>query len=310
MKKLRLIFILFSFVTFVSGTVLADKKKVVKIGAGSLLEGYYSLGITLCRYISNANDGIKCEVVPTTGSLENLQLLQEGKIDFAFTLSNLALVSYQGKGSFAKTKPFKDIRQLLRLHDEYFTVIVKDADKILVFSDLDGKKISNGPPNSDSSVAYQALESYYKFNKNPVDIELLHEDYAKKFCKGTIDAIMLMTAHPSGLVNFITHKCESDFVTIDNDKIDLLIKNNPGFHKVTLKAGGYPGITTPQQTVAVTSIFVAGPLADKVMVENFRKYLSLRIPRFKMSDPILYNLDDAHFTSEFVLPRFKFDTTE
>lgn len=283
----------------------ATSDKVIRIGSGSLLDGYYSIGLTLCRYISKSNNGIKCEVVPTSGSLENLKLLQENKIDFAFTLSNLALDAYNGSGYFEKSKPFKEMYQLLNLHDEYFTVLVKDKDKILMFSDLDGKKISNGPPNSDSSVAYEALVTYYDFKNKPEDIEILHENYAKEFCNGEIDAVMMMTGHPNILTNMITHKCESDFVTLDSDKIDLLVKNNPGFRKVILKKGGYPGITEDQTTVAVSSIFVVGPSVDKNIVENFLKFASTRIQNLKNSDPLLNDLSDDHFMKGFVLPKFK-----
>ncbi len=307
MKILRLIYIGVSVLILCASSAGAVEKKVIKIGSGSLLEGYYNIGLNLCRFISRANDGIKCDVVPTTGSLENIWLLQREKIDFAFTMSNLAVESYNGTGHFAATEPFKDMYQLLRLHNEYFTVLVKDDDKILVFGDLDGKRISNGPPKSDSSVAYDALAAYYDFKKPPEDIEIAHEDYAKEFCAGKIDAIMLMTGHPDMLVNMVTHVCENDFVTIESDKIDLLVKNSPQFKKVVLEAGGYPGITEDQETVAISAIFIAGKSVDKKIVENFLDYLSSRLSRFKSSDPVLYDIEDSEFTGGFVIPGFKSD---
>ncbi len=305
MSKLKnFIIAIIVFCSFVqSGYAASDK--IIRIASGSLLDGYYSIGLTLCRYITKSNNGIRCDVVPTTGSLENLKLLQEGSVDFAFTLSNLALDSFNGTGYFEEKEPFAQMYQLLNLHDEYFTVIVKDKDKILVFQDLDGRKISNGPPQSDSSVAYEALSSYYNFKKIPEDIEVLHENYAKEFCNGNIDAVMMMTGHPNILTNMITHKCESDFVTIDSDKIDLLIKNNPGFYKVKLKKGGYPGITEDQETIAAQSIFVAGPSTNKKIVENLMKFMNGRMTNFKNSDPLLNDLNDDHFITNFVLPTFK-----
>lgn len=282
----------------------AADANIIKIGTGGLLEGHYNIGLKLCRYISQANDNIKCQVVPTQGSLDSLWLLQRGKIDFAFVLSNLAIDSYKGTGYFTGTKPFKEMYQLLRLHDEIFTVLVKDDDKILVFADLDGRKLSNGPPNSDSSVAYKALEPYYDFKNSPIDVELAYEDYAKAFCNGEIYAIMTMTGHPSSLVNLISHSCEVDFAAIDADKIELLVKNNPGFHKVVLEAGKYPGVTEAQETVATPIIFVAGASVNKDIVKNFISYFKTKISRFKTNDPLLSGLEDSHFMSEFVLPGF------
>ena len=302
MQKIRLFISVFLFVFFTAQTVLSQEVKKIKIGAGSLLEGYYSIGLKLCRYISAANDGMPCEVVPTKGSLENLWLLQRGKIDFAFTLSNLAIDSYEGKGYFATTKPFKSMYQVLKLHNEIFTVIVKDDDDILVFSDLDDKKISNGYPKSDSSIIYKALEPYYDFKNPPSDINLPYEDYAREFCSGNIDAIMIMTGHPSALVNFITHACESDFLEIDSEKIDHLLKSNPGFKKITLPKGGYPGITREQNTIAVNAILVTAEHVDRRIVQNFIDYFPKVVDRFKSSHPALYDINKEDFSKDFVLP--------
>ena len=68
--------------TFAEGI---ENEKTVKIAAGSVLEGYYFIGLRLCRYITESNNGIRGEVVPTTGSLENIDLLRKGEVDFAFT---------------------------------------------------------------------------------------------------------------------------------------------------------------------------------------------------------------------------------
>ena len=295
-----------SIIPFTSAVAIDDKppQKTIKIAAGSILEGYYFIGLKLCKYISEANDGIPCDVVPTTGTLENIGLLNNGEVDFAFAQSNLALDAYNGEGYFVESKPFRDMIQLLRLHDEAFTVIVKDKDKILKFADLDGRKISNGPRNSDSSVMYLALSAYYDFKKEPVDIELFHEDYAKQFCDGKIDAIVLMTGHPNALVNYITHACESDFMSIEAAQADLLIKSNLGFKKYVIDVKGYPGIDKSEQTIAAPAIFISKTSVSKEVITKFQAYFKDRIENFKDSHPLLYDLSNDHFTSGFILPRF------
>jgi TRAP-type uncharacterized transport system substrate-binding protein len=59
MKIFRLIYIASVLVLYIS-SASAIETKTIKIGSGSLLEGYYSIGLNLCRVISNANEGIKC----------------------------------------------------------------------------------------------------------------------------------------------------------------------------------------------------------------------------------------------------------
>ena len=88
--------VLLAFLVVCSLSAQADGiegRKVIKIGSGSLLDGYYTIGLKLCQYISQSNNGIMCDVVPTSGSLENLRLLQKGEIDFALTLSNSEIES-------------------------------------------------------------------------------------------------------------------------------------------------------------------------------------------------------------------------
>jgi TRAP transporter TAXI family solute receptor len=282
-----------------------ENEKTVKIAAGSVLEGYYFIGLRLCRYITESNNGIRCEVVPTTGSLENIDLLRKGEVDFAFTQAELAVDAYEGKGYFNNVAPFPDMIQLLRLHDEAFTIIAKDKDKIFVFGDLDGKKISNGPKNSDSTIAYNILASHYKFKKQPEDIEIPHEEYANQFCSGKVDAIILMTGHPNSLVNHITHSCESDFVSIEKDKIDMLVEQNQAFKKYIIDEKGYPGINKSENTFAVSAIFITTNSVPKKLISNLTQYLKKRMDQFKLSYPLLYDLENDHFTSGFVLPGFE-----
>lgn len=298
--------IFISVLSLNSAFAIDDKpaQKPVRIAAGSVLEGYYFIGLKLCKYISESNNGIPCDVVPTAGTIENIGLLHNGEVDFAFAQSNLALDAYNGVGYFIESNPFREMVQLLRLHDEAFTVIVKDKDQILNFADLDGKKISNGPRNSDSSVMYLALSAYYDFKKEPLDIELFHEVYAKQFCDGKVDALVLMTGHPNALVNYITHSCESDFLNIEADKIDILVKSNFGFKKYTIDANGYPGINKSVQTVAAPAIFISKSSISKEIITNFQAYFKDRIDNFKDSSPLLYDLSNDHFTSGFILPRF------
>ncbi len=288
--------------TFAENT---ENEKTVKIAAGSVLEGYYFIGLRLCRYITESNNGIRCEVVPTTGSLENIDLLRKGEVDFAFTQAELAVDAYEGKGYFNNVAPFPDMIQLLRLHDEAFTIIAKDKDKIFVFGDLDGKKISNGPKNSDSTIAYNILASHYKFKKQPEDIEIPHEEYANQFCSGKVDAIILMTGHPNSLVNYITHSCESDFVSIEKDKIDMLVEQNQAFKKYIIDEKGYPGINKSENTFAVSAIFITTNSVPKKLISNLTQYLKKRMDQFKLSYPLLYDLENDHFTSGFVLPGFE-----
>ncbi|MBN8511862.1 MAG: TAXI family TRAP transporter solute-binding subunit [Rickettsiales bacterium] len=277
---------------------------VIRIASGGLLDGYFNTSLKLCRYISASNNGIKCQVVPTSGSLENLWLLQRNQVEFAFAMSNLVIESYNGTGHFTGTVPFKGMFQLLRLHDECFTMLARDTDNIKSFQDIDGLRISNGPAKSDSTVVYEAIVPYYSFNKEPYDVEFVHEEYAKNFCEKKVNVVMLMTGHPCAIVNMITNKCDTEFVAIDSNKLDEIIKNYPGFKRVSLGGDLYPDVSGTVDTLAVSTALVSSVSVDKAIITNLMNYLKTRIDKLKLADPVLYDLDDEHFTSGFVIPGF------
>jgi TRAP transporter TAXI family solute receptor len=277
-------------------------KATIKIATGSMLGGYYFVGLKICKYISEANEGIRCEVIPTKGSVQNINLLRNGEVDFALVQSDIALSARNSQGFFAAAKPFSDIVQILRLYNEALTIIVKDKDKIRVFGDLDGKKIANGSVNSGTALVYNSLISKYDFKDPPEDEDVPREKYAQKLCNGEIDALIMVTGNPSSLVNYITHTCATNFVSVENDKIQSLIKINPAFKKCLVDGRNYPGVTNVEQTICTEAILVSKASVSKEVVGNLLAYLRNRIKPFKASNPLLESVDDDYFTSEFILP--------
>lgn len=294
------LFVVYGLIIF-SFTVSADNKHI-KIVSGSIMEGYYSIGLTICDYITKSSKGVSCEVISTDGSKENLQLLKSGKIDLALIQSNVAEDAFNGQGAYKEELPYLNLRQVLNLHDEIFTIIAKDDDKIKVFADIAGKKISNGSPDSASTITFDAVRQFYSFAK-PIDIELNAEQYAKELCDGNIDAIILITGHPNSLVNHIANSCEIDFVAIEREKLSKILESNKAYKKITLLKGIYPGITLDQDTIGVKAILVTTDKFSDEILKNFENYLSKNIQAFKQSDMLLHNLNDNYFFDDFILPK-------
>lgn len=283
-------------------TVFAEKK-TIKIASGNIVENYFAVALTICDFIEKSNN-VTCQVIPTNGSQENLKLLNEGKVDLVLIQSNIATDAYNAHGIYDKSLPNSSLRQILNLYDEVFIIITKDDDKIKVFADIAGKRIVNGTPESASGVTYEAIKHFYSFAK-PQDIELDHENYAKKLCDGDVDVIMLMTGLPNALVSLIANSCEIDFAAIEQEKLSKIIDSNKAYKKVTLTQGIYPGITTDQDTVGVQAILVSNDKLDSSIVRNFEKYFAKNAQKFKQSNPLLNKLDEDRFFKDFVLPKLE-----
>src|SRR5262245_13272682 len=107
-----------------------------------------------------AKDGVELQVTPSKGSLENIQLLGNGKIDLAIMqLDALRFVSdvlKQVKG----LDVFDKIKVVLNLYPEEIHVL-SNKNEIQTFYHLEGKRVSVGTEGGGSAVSAGVLLSVY-----------------------------------------------------------------------------------------------------------------------------------------------------
>lgn len=303
MNKFKILFLVFS--VFLVGNNSFAEQRTIKIGSGSILKGYYSIGLDICKTFTLADESVNCEVVPTTGGVENLALLQEGKIDLALVQSDLALEAYEGSGYYSNLGRMQDMRQVLNLYDEFLTVIIKAKDKINSFADIGGKKISNGPSHSSSSITYNLLKAQYHFAEEPIVVNVNYEESVEEFCSGRLDVLIMTVGHPNALVGFIANTCPIDFISIEQEKINQLVKINKAFHASALDKDMYPGVDQDTNTVGVKAILVTNDKMDTKLLDKFIGMFHRNVKYFKHANYLLRDVDIRSFadTRIFVLPR-------
>ena len=92
-----------------------------------------------------AKDGIDLQVLPSKGSLENLELLGSGKVDLAIVqLDALRFVSDVMKQDLGLNL-FEKIKVVMNLYPEEIHILTNKKD-IQTFYNLEGKRVSVGPP--------------------------------------------------------------------------------------------------------------------------------------------------------------------
>src|SRR5215470_13611595 len=120
----------------------AQERTKLVIGTGAPGGVYHPLGSAICRLINldaEAN-GLRCLAETSRGSVANINDLKRRKVDFAVVQQAAVL----GADAFAGTGPAKDLRTVLALHLEAFTIVARDGSGIARFEDLRGKRVSIG----------------------------------------------------------------------------------------------------------------------------------------------------------------------
>ncbi len=121
----------------------------VRIASGLKGGVYRVYGRALAREINAHLPHLRATALTTEGSVDNLQRLNEGRAEVAFTLADTAAAAIEGTGPF--TRPIA-LAALARLYEDYVQVIVRDDSDIDSIADLSRRRISIGAPRSGTAL--------------------------------------------------------------------------------------------------------------------------------------------------------------
>jgi uncharacterized protein len=150
-----------------------------------------------------AKEQIDIQVMPTKGSIENIQLLGSGKVDLAIVqLDALRFVTDVLK----KQKDFDlfdSIKVILNLYPEEIHVL-SNKDDIQTFYQLEGKRISVGTEGGGTAITAAVLLSVYDL-KAMTSVDSF-DDAMKKMEQGNLDAVMFVGGAPVPFIGKLNSK--------------------------------------------------------------------------------------------------------
>jgi hypothetical protein len=138
-------------------------------------------------------EGIDLQVMTTKGSMENLELLGAGKVDLAIVqLDALRFISDVVKQE-AGLDFFERIKVVMNLYPEEIHILTNKKE-IQSFYQLEGKRVSVGPPGGGTAVTAAVLFTVYDI-KSTVSEEPF-EEAVKKLEQGALDAVIFVGGAP------------------------------------------------------------------------------------------------------------------
>src|SRR5262245_33029980 len=130
----------------------------LSIATGNTGGVYYPYGGGLARVNSQSIPRVDATAEVTAASVDNLKLIQLGKADIAFVLTDTLDDAIHGRGPFSKM-PVK-ARTLAVLYPNYTQVATVEGNGINRLTDLRGRIVSTGSPGSGTEViAFRVLRA-------------------------------------------------------------------------------------------------------------------------------------------------------
>jgi TRAP transporter TAXI family solute receptor len=181
----------------------APPPAAVRIATGPESGAYHAFARQYARLL--ADDGIALEIVPTAGSVENLELLRRGDV-------SLALV----QGGSAGDEDRKELESLGSLFLEPVWVFTRKQKTIKRLSELKGRRVAVGRPGSGTHLlAMRLLAANGVTKANATVIEENAAEMAPSLQRGGIDAAFYVASPEAPLVRTLLQNPVIEILSYD-----------------------------------------------------------------------------------------------
>jgi len=218
---------------------------------------YYPLGVALANVIGKAIPSAKTSAQATKASVENLNLLQAGRGEIAFTLGDSLSDAWRGNPEAGFNAPLKKLRGIAAIYPNYIQIVASKDSGIKTLADLKGKRVSVGAPKSGTELNARAI-----FKAAGID----YKDLAKVEYLPFGESVELMknrqldaTLQSAGLgVASLRDLAVSVPIVVVAIPPDIVKKTgDPAYLPATIPANTYQGQTEDVQTAAVQNYLVS-----------------------------------------------------
>jgi uncharacterized protein len=267
----------------------------IYIGTGGVTGVYYPAGGGICRVVnrSRSEHGVNCSIESTEGSIANIEALRAGEFNMAIVQSDWQFHAYEGDAPFAEAGPYRDLRAVLSLHAEPFTVVAREDSGIATVADLRGKRVNIGNPGSGQRATTEAVMAVNGWTMADFALasELPSDEQAAALAGGRVDAIVFTVGHPSGEIYDATESTPARLVPITGPAVDRLIADYPYYAKAVIPGGLYRGNDSATPTFGVRATLVTTAATPDDVVYLVVKSVFENFEEFKSLHPALANLD-------------------
>lgn len=273
-------FLLFLILSGAS-VITAAAPKMITLGTGDLTGVYYPAGGAICKILNKTRSehNIRCMVESTQGSTHNIDALYARELDLAIVQGDRLYHAFNGSDSYMESGPHKQLRTLLVLHSEAFTLVARADSGIKTFDDLLNKRVNIGNLGSGHRKTMDQLMQIkgWHYRDFALTTELPASEMAQALCNGDIDAFVYMVGHPNTSVKEATSFCDSRIIPLPEELIRTLSQQYPYYQPAKIAGDLYTGNKESVSTFKVEAILVSNKSLNEKIAYEVVKNISQNI---------------------------------
>ncbi|TDG00371.1 TAXI family TRAP transporter solute-binding subunit [Paenibacillus piri] len=235
---------------------------IVTIATGSASGPYFTIASALAKRYEERL-GLTASVLTTGGSVENMSLIEAGKVDMAFAMSDAVTFAYEGAEG---VKKMENLQAMAGLYLNYVQIIALKGSPVHSISDLKGKRVSVGAPESGVEMNARLLLGALGITYQDIKPEYLSYTEAVEQLKNQkIDAAFFTSGLPNPTVTDLAITKPVSIVPIPIEEMEKLKETYPFFRISEIPADTYQN-EVPIPTAAILNVMLVNNDLDEDLV--------------------------------------------
>ncbi|MBL3698927.1 TAXI family TRAP transporter solute-binding subunit [Leucobacter luti] len=209
---------------------------------------------------------VDATALSTAGSLENLRLVGSGEALLGFAQSDTAADAIAGTGPFSEPLP---IAGVARLYEEYVHVVVRADSDVDQLSDLAGRAISLGAPNSGVAAAAARILAEAEVDPEQIDNPRLGlDDSLAALRAGEIEGFFWVGGLPTPGLQEFSQEVPIRLVSIEHRLVDRLNERHGGVYRTAEFPAGLYGRDEVSVTMTVPNYLIVNEAVPDDVVRD------------------------------------------
>ncbi|PND27204.1 TAXI family TRAP transporter solute-binding subunit [Sinorhizobium sp. M4_45] len=238
---------------------------------------YYPLGVALSKIYGDKIEGVRTQVQATKASVENLNLLQQGRGEIAFSLGDSVKLAWEGNTDAGFKAPLDKLRGIAAIYPNYIQIMASKESGIKTVADLKGKSLSVGAPKSGTELNARAIlgaagMSYDDLGKTEY---LPFAESVELMKNRQLDATLQSAGLGVSSFKDLATSLDVQMVAVPEE---IATKLGAPYIAATVPAGTYQGQDSDVQTVAVVNFLVTHSEVSDETAYQMTKQLFENIP--------------------------------
>jgi hypothetical protein len=245
-------------VTLFAGLALAPSARsaeFINVLTGGTSGVYYPLGVSLTKIYAETIPDSRTQVQATKASVENLNLLQQGRGEAALTLGDSLKLAWEGNEEAGFPKKLDKLRGISAMYPNYIHFVVRSDAGIESLADLKGKSISVGAPKSGTELNSRTILAAAGLSYDDLGkVEYLPYAESVELMKNRqLDGTLLSSGLGVAAIRDLATSVDVSFVPIP---AELVEKIGAPYVSLPITAGTYKGQDEDVPTAGVVNFLV------------------------------------------------------